>query len=538
MPEDFERSNELFDALSIGVFIVNSDYTILCWNSRMEDWMDITKKEIISQNLLHTFPAFNTPVYKLRIESIFSGSPPFIFSPYLHDHLFNTYFANGERRYLRITVTALYDTNNDTHNAMFTVEDISELNHRIQSYRIIRDKLVEQIKHRKYAEDEMKKAKEKAERADKMKSIFLANISHDIRTPLNGIIGFGELLTMRLEKKSKLYKYADIIHSSGKHLLSLINDLIDISKIEAGKLTIKENIVNISEFLEEIFAFFENKLMQSENADSVKLILKKELVIENELIYTDDFRLKQVFSNLIGNAMKFTNKGHIAFGYNLLEDETKIEFFVEDTGVGIHEKKQRAIFKRFTQAEDTTDRSYGGSGLGLAICRGILHLMDGDIRVESELGKGSCFYFTLPFKPAEQRQIKKKKAKDNKYVNWKDKTVLLIDKLDIVFQYFDQVFEPTGTKLYYAKNGTEALNLIHKKSIDVILLDIDLDDMDGIELAHKIKAINPAIPVIIQTARMVSVSDLEEMNVDFYRLIIKPIDLNLLTKLFNELFAD
>ena len=236
-------------------------------------------------------------------------------------------------------------------------------------------------------------AKEKAEVADRLKSAFLANMSHEIRTPLNGILGFAELLKDEEIENEDRKEYVNIIINNGKHLLNLINDIIDISKIESRQLNIKPSHFNPDDLLNELFSFFENhkKLLEKEH---IELILSTQ-TCGNTVIYTDNTRLKQVLSNLIDNGLKFTEQGKVEFGYNYLDD-TQIEFFVDDTGIGISKTDKEIIFERFRQAETETRRALHGTGLGLSICKALIELMGSNIQVESELNKGSRFSFILP----------------------------------------------------------------------------------------------------------------------------------------------
>lgn len=237
-------------------------------------------------------------------------------------------------------------------------------------------------------------AKEKAEVADSLKSAFLANMSHEIRTPLNGILGFAELLKDEELEKRDRKEYVDIIINNGKHLLNLINDIIDISKIESRQLNIKPTYFNPDDLLDELFSFFENHKNLIEK-NHVELILSTTVNNNHSNICTDKTRLKQVLSNLIHNSLKFTEEGQVEFGYTFL-NENEIEFFVEDTGIGISSADLDIIFERFRQAETTNRRSMHGTGLGLSICKALIELMGGEIHVESNLGQGSRFNFVLP----------------------------------------------------------------------------------------------------------------------------------------------
>jgi PAS domain S-box-containing protein len=246
----------------------------------------------------------------------------------------------------------------------------------------------------KKREQELIAAKKSAELNDRLKSEFLANMSHEIRTPLNGIIGFSSMLGIENLLEEKREKYLRIIRSSTSHLLTLVSDIIDISKIEAGQLKILYNKVNIHQMLEDLQATFVAEAKRMEKT-SIRFIKQIEKPHAGLVILSDEVRLKQVMNNLLGNALKFTIKGNIRFGYTIPDSKT-IRFFVRDEGVGISRSAQRTIFNRFKQTNEGEKDKYKGTGLGLAISRGIIDLMGGTIGVSSQLGVGSEFFFTLP----------------------------------------------------------------------------------------------------------------------------------------------
>ena len=235
-------------------------------------------------------------------------------------------------------------------------------------------------------------AKEKAEESDRLKSTFLANMSHEIRTPLNGIVGLLHLFgpNLSLEQQDE---YINIIENSSSHLVTLIDDIIDASKIEANQLTFKPIPVRLNEMMKELHVFFESYLKSIDKAH-IKLILDDSGFIDHCVINVDPIRLRQVLNNLISNAIKFTSKGHIRFGYRQ-SSPNQLEFMIEDTGIGLSPEQQEIIFERFRQAEVGYNRQYGGTGLGLTISRGLIQIFGGKIWVESTKGVGSTFYFTI-----------------------------------------------------------------------------------------------------------------------------------------------
>ncbi len=249
----------------------------------------------------------------------------------------------------------------------------------------------------KQYEKELIAAKKRAEESDHLKSAFLANMSHEIRTPLNGIIGFAELLCLDNLETAQRQKYVQVVRTSNNQLLQIIDDILDISKIETHQLTISLSVFSLNQLMKEI-----NEYLTTELKDRRKTIATKCHISFNDnddLIESDKERLFQVITNLLNNSVKFTRKGLIEFGYRQL-NESNLEFFVSDTGIGIPNEMHDKIFMRFKQVEDYFTRTFGGTGLGLAISKGIVELLGGKIKVKSELGEGAVFKFTIPFKKA------------------------------------------------------------------------------------------------------------------------------------------
>jgi PAS domain S-box-containing protein len=246
---------------------------------------------------------------------------------------------------------------------------------------------------RRKIEKELIVAKEKAEESDRLKSAFLANMSHEIRTPINGILGFSQLLSDNDLSAERRTDFIDIIKSNAEALITLVDGILDISIIEEGQVKLREQMVNINALLEDIYSTFKQPKFLPEHKN-LKFELKKGLPDEDSIIYTDSLRVRQILNNLIGNSFKFTEKGKIEVGYK--KDKEKLLFYVKDTGIGISKEKLDAVFIRFIQGDISHTRKYGGSGLGLAISKGLVEILGGNIWIESEVGSGSAFYFTLP----------------------------------------------------------------------------------------------------------------------------------------------
>jgi PAS domain S-box-containing protein len=380
------------------------------------------------------------------------------------------------------------------------------------------------ISERKESEEKLKKAMEKAEESDLLKSAFLANMSHEIRTPMNAILGFSQLLKEKRIEPEKQDKFLDIIVSRSKNLLQIINDIIDISKIEANQLTIENNEFSLKKSLYELYSFFEAELY-THNKSHVNLTLSADLseVIRN--IRSDEVRLKQILTNLISNAIKFTEKGEIEFGYNVKGDN--LEFFVRDTGTGIPEESKKHIFERFRQADDSSTREFGGTGLGLSICKQLVEKLGGEIWFDSKTDKGSIFYFTIPLEMVTQDQSSSELNTSN--YDLTGKTILIVEDDLISMTYLEELLIGTKASILKAFNGEKAVEIFkNNANIDIVLMDVYLPKMSGNDATREIKKINAEIPVVMQSAYALPSDKKESFKYGCDDYITKPIDPRLL----------
>jgi len=369
----------------------------------------------------------------------------------------------------------------------------------------------------------LEEAKLKAEESNHLKSAFLANMSHEIRTPMNGIVGFSKLLKQRPDlSREKVEHYVDIITSNSKVLLNLINDIIDISKIEANQILISNKSCDLNDLLTDLLILFNSEKVRLKKDEIELRLTPPESSVVAEV---DSERLRQVLMNLINNAIKFTNKGSIEFGYRLNGDT--ILFFVNDTGIGIQKGDVELIFERFRQVDNSVTRVYGGSGLGLAICKGIVSLMGGDIGVESEPGVGSRFWFTIPYRKVCGSYTSSSDKQIDSVPYWGGKKVLVVEDVEESIMLLTEIFEPTKAELLVSKSAEEAVNHCQNdKDIDVVLMDIQLPRMDGYTAVREIKKIRPLLPIIAQTANAMSEERAKALEVGCDDYITKPINID------------
>jgi len=383
----------------------------------------------------------------------------------------------------------------------------------------IRD-ITRQDKHKR----DLVKAKEKAEESEKLKNSLLSNISHEIRTPMNSIIGFSELLNIGNLPLNKRLEYVRTIKNQGLLLLKMIDDVVELTRIETGKATIRKSPCNLNLLMKEMLVFF-NQLKLSQNKEHLEInVYYPEN--QNLIIFTDPGRLQQIISSLINNSIKYTEKGGIEIGYKLISEQ-RIEFYVKDTGIGLSRELQKRLFARQAEEEMAAGRPEG-SGLGLTIAKNVIRLMGGKIWVESELGQGSIFFFTIPYEevPATYHEI----GPEEEYVipsyTWKDKVILIAEDDEINFKFLEAVLHDTSAQILHARNGLEAVELCRSiNKIDLVLMDLKMPEMDGYEATRQIRKFNLKIPIIIQTAFIRDEELLKSEDIGSNEYITKPIDI-------------
>jgi signal transduction histidine kinase len=353
------------------------------------------------------------------------------------------------------------------------------------------------ISNVKMTEFELMKAKEKAEAAVKTKSRFLSNMSHELRTPLNGIIGSSNLLLQEDYLPSQK-AHLDILKYSSEHMMMLINDILDFNKIEAGKLELAATPVNIKEFINRVALQFSTQIQSR----GLRFVQDIDPWLDLELM-TDETRLNQILSNLLSNAVKFTSEGSITLAVRKIvatSTRATVQFIVRDTGIGIPANKHKEIFESFTQADVDTTRKYGGTGLGLSITKKLINKFGNELKLESEVGKGSTFHFTLDMPINENRRVYINEDRARNLIPLEGIKVLMAEDNKVNMAIACRFMRKWGLSVTEAYNGKEAVEKFSPGKYDLLLIDLEMPEMDGASALREIRKIDPNIPVIAFTA--------------------------------------
>ena len=385
----------------------------------------------------------------------------------------------------------------------------------------------------KQTEFELTRAKERAEESDRLKSAFLANMSHEIRTPMNGILGFAQLLREPDHTGKEQQEFIRIIEKSGKRMLNIINDIVDISKIESGQMVISISETNINEQIEFIYDFFAPEVEKN----GLQLDYKTTLPPNQSLINTDREKVYAILINLVNNAIKYTSTGSIEFGY---EKKGKyLEFYVKDTGIGIREHYKEIIFKRFRQGDDLTKKFTEGTGLGLSIAKGYVELLGGKIWLESKLGKGSTFYFTIPYNAAleSKRGSTKIPSEITPEHHVKNLKILIAEDDQASLSFLSRVLKLFCREILTAGTGVEAVETCRNNpDLDLILMDITMPELNGYEATQQIRGFNKDVIIIAQTAYAMADDREKALEAGCNDYISKPIRTDALKELIQMYF--
>jgi len=377
-------------------------------------------------------------------------------------------------------------------------------------------------------------SKQKAEESDKLKSSFLANLSHEIRTPMNAIVGFTDLLKNKDLNETDKNEYLEIITNSGNNLVSIIEDLIEMSKIDAKQISPKFTGIDINKFIAELYETINITIPQDKDIDFYIVECKNPLA---KRILSDEIKLKQIVTNLITNAIKYTESGFVAFGYNINEEQRTLEFTIQDSGIGICEDNYKIIFDRFRRIEDDFSVELSGLGLGLAISKAYVEILGGSITVSSEVGVGSVFSFIIPLKFDEKAIFTTSKKLFVIPANTRNEIILVVEDDNINFLLLKKILQIKNHTVLRASNGQEAIDIcIYNNDINLVFMDIKMPVLDGYQAFEIIKKIKPSLPVIAQTAHSSSEEREKIEQAGFTDYITKPIDKEKIFELLDSIF--
>jgi PAS domain S-box-containing protein len=505
--ENYNRFKSAFENSNIGMALVAPDGNIIEANKSLCSILGYSSVNLISKTLdelVHREDRANDLTFK---QQIFSGE----ISSY-----------QIEKRYISKTNKIVWTIFNNSvvkdelNNPIYFVSQIQDISKEKQ------DKLEILQKN-----EELIQAKHKAEESDRLKSEFINNMSHEIRTPMNGILGFSDLLSDAEISFDKRAYYINIIQNSGNQLMRIIDDILEISKLGTKQVTAQNAKINISNILLHHFSIFDIKAKEKE----IPIFLRNELSEDESCILSDESKINKILSNLIENALKFTNKGSIEIGCKIVSEKNiqEIEIFVKDSGIGIDPDKLDIIFERFAQGDKDKSRLAGGLGLGLSIAKENAEIIGGRIFVESIKNEGSTFYIRIPYIPVNNI-IHKSKPQDY--------SIMIVEDEEINCLFMEVILKnimKLNCKIIYAKNGKEAVDFCKdEQNIDIILMDIKMPVLDGISATRQIKKIRPEIKVIAQTAYTSNYEKTVALEAGCDEFISKPLEQEQFIQVINK----
>ncbi|MDZ7962150.1 MAG: ATP-binding protein [Aulosira sp. DedQUE10] len=519
--EQAQEKFALLDKITLGAFVLQSDYSVLFWNSCLEEWTKIPRSRILGNSILDYFSHLNQQRYTSRIQQIFQGGPPTIFSSQLHKFVIPVPLPQEKYRIQHTTVTAV-EADGDGFYALFSIQDVTDLTFRVQEYKTLRDQAVAEAEQRQ-------RSQEAAEAANRIKDEFLAIVSHELRSPLNPILGWAKLLKKRNLNEATTLRAVETIERNAELQAQLIDDLLDISRILRGKLGLNLEIVNLAATIE---AALETVRLAAE-AKSIQIHLNLDQRFAQ--VKGDSSRLQQIVWNLLSNAIKFTPSGG-EIEVKLQEIDSQVEMQVRDTGKGISPAFLPHVFEYFRQADSSITRRSGGLGLGLAIVRQLVELHGGRVWAESPgEEQGATFTVSLPAvqKTLTLSQRDSDLSEDSyplsvPYAPLEGIRVLVVDDDVDTREFLAFLLEQHGAVVTSAASANEALTAIAQSKPDLLLSDLGMPEVDGYALIRKLRAMQAyqgkEIPAIALTAYAAETTQQQVFAAGFQLHIAKPAD--------------
>ncbi|BAY23536.1 multi-sensor hybrid histidine kinase [Calothrix sp. NIES-2100] len=519
--EQAQEKFALLDKITLGAFVLQSDYSVLFWNCSLEEWTQIPRSRILGNSILEYYSHLNQPRYTSRLEQIFQGGPPTIFSSQLHKFIIPVPLPQEKYRIQHTTVTAV-QADGDEFYALFSIQDVTDLTFRVQEYKHLRDQALAEAEARQ-------RSQEAAEAANRIKDEFLAIVSHELRSPLNPILGWAKLLKKGTLNETATLRAVETIERNAELQAQLIDDLLDISRILRGKLALSLENVNLAIVIE---AALDTVRLAAE-AKSIQIDLYLEAKVGT--VKGDSSRLQQIVWNLLSNAIKFTPTGG-KIQVNLKQIDSQIQIQVKDTGKGVSPEFLPHVFEYFRQADTSITRRSGGLGLGLAIVRQLVELHGGRVWAESP-GEEQGATFTVSL-PAVQKTLTLSDKDSNlsedfyplsvPYAPLEGVRVLVVDDDVDTREFLAFLLEQYGAIATIAASAHEALAAIAQIRLDVLLSDLGMPDVDGYSLIRTIRRL-PAhqggqIPAIALTAYAAETTQQQVFAAGFQMHIAKPAD--------------
>ena len=469
-----ERQRRVFESSPDPMIVVNPNGLIHDYNSAFIEALNAKPELVLGEKI---FRFISSEHWRIAIRDFYKTWE----EGYLKNLEYQVVRPDGSTFDAEVSSGAIYGPDGKPESMVLIIKDISE---------------------RKEAERKILEAKYKAEESDKLKTAFLSNMSHEIRTPMNAIVGFSDLLLDEQLSPQERRDFIAQINQGADDLMRLIDDIIDIAKIEAGQVNVHIAECFIKELFKELHLMFLQNIRRS-GKEQVKLTLKWDWPLNELAIYTDPFRLKQILVNLLSNAVKFTEEGEIVLG--LKEHTEGIYFYVKDSGIGIRQEKQKVIFDRFMQGHETKTKLYGGTGLGLAISKNLTEILGGMIGVNSKSGEGSTFWFVLPRNEVPLKHEAALRTPSTDLRSWEEKKILIAEDDHSNYYFLFEALKDTGMEIIWSKDGEETLEMFRaNKDLDAVLMDINMPLLNGYECTKVIKKERPDLPVIAQTAYAMS----------------------------------